>query len=143
MRPKKRIAIWGADDDRIGILAFLLRTNAWNVENRNPAKRPDKYLDACLVLCDGTQGAAEGWARAAQHSAPGHVVAILAPGIHPPAWADLSVSASMPNSKLLEHLSVISARKRGPRKGAKPAIKTGISEISTGLLHRQAAAVQK
>jgi hypothetical protein len=143
MRPKKGIAIWGADDDRVGVLAFLFKTNAWNVQDRDPAKRSVKFLDAALVLCDGTQGDAEGWARAAQHSAPGHVVAILAPGIHPPARADLSVPASMPNSELLERLSVISARKRGPRKGSQHAIRIGISEISTGVLHSQAAAVQK
>ncbi len=131
MRPKRRIAIWGADDDRIGILAFLLRTNAWNVENRDPAKRPDKYLDAALVLCDGTQRNAEGWARAAQHSAPGRVVAILAPRIRPPARADLSLPASMPNSGLLDHLRIISARKRGPGKRAWQVVESRLSTVST------------
>ena len=143
MRPKKRIALWGADADRMGVLSFVLRTNSWNVLDRALAKYPPRNLDAALVICDGSQSDAGKWVRAAQTAARGRVVAILGTKTVPPKYADISLSAIVSNQELLERLAVISARKRGPQKGAQRTIRPEISAVSTGFLHSKAAAVQK
>ena len=143
MRPKKRIAVWGADADRAGVIGFVLRTQGWNVLSREVAKRPATRLNAALVLCDGTQADAEKWARQARSAAGQCVVAILAPKITPPEAAAISLSDTTPNFDLLERLAIITARKRGPKKGWKAENGPDISEISTGFIHRAPRTVQK
>lgn len=130
MRPKKVILCVNHNEQELSVLKFMLSTNGYRVFAATSGQEAvDVFsgLQVDLVLADyglpqmGGKQLVERLKRIA-----GHVPMILLgdPGAGAPVGGDLHVADAMLAKKncsaqeLLERIKVMSARKRGPRKGS-------------------------
>ncbi|HEU5397955.1 MAG TPA: hypothetical protein VFV77_01635 [Gammaproteobacteria bacterium] len=121
MRPKKKIAVVDADADRAGILRFMLETNGYAAECFPGPKAAAPHLASfdCLVM--HWEGKALNRRRA-----PHVPVIVLAPQegfrtiiAEAMGGYDALIAKDVVASEFLERLKIITARKRGPRKGTR------------------------
>jgi DNA-binding response OmpR family regulator len=130
MRPKKKILLIDADRERCSVWAYVLATNGYAVhvaEDAAEAKAlaviasPD--LAIAVLPMPGLDGFLDWWRLAACGRAAIVICeekrASLAEAAQDafPSLADVTLHSNVPAAELLEQVKVLSARKRGPRKG--------------------------
>ena len=130
MRPKKQILLVSANEDRAGVLKYMLETNGYAVTAVGSAAEALAALAAwpCWRLCElllcelPLDGAAQLFSRARQHD--GHMQRLALAYRLREVPEDLDVDrilhgVSTTQAELLECVKLLTARKRGPRKGYK------------------------
>ena len=128
MRPKKRILLAGSDEDRVGVLRYVLETNAWLVDTALTAAEAIGCLRNApapydLLVCEWPMQEMPRLLDAA-HAPEAHTpsLVIARSVVEPPEGivADGIIIRPMWNSQeLLARAKMLTARKRGPRKGTK------------------------
>ena len=118
MRPKKKILLMGANEDRVSVLTFTLKTHAYAVTVAPSAAEAIEFLRVLhfeLLLCqmplEGVDSVID-QARAADINTPSMV---LTTKQVEPVLCDAVLPDACTMELLLERIKVMSARKRGPR----------------------------
>ncbi len=138
MRPKKVILCVDDNEQELSVLKFMLETNGYRVlAAANGQEAVAIFATAPqidLVLTDTAMPHMTGGQLVERlKRMRGHVPMILLGDLHPPG-AEIHVADAMITRKscstqeLLERIKVMSARKRGPRKGAQRV--THVSEFA-------------
>ena len=141
MRPKKKILIVGASEDRNGILRFLLDTYGYAVTVATTAAQALELLPADILLIDAPY---EGIAYLLSEVrmldlelAPRSIVLLARSAALPDgAYADAVIQAKdYCPAYLIERIKVLAARKRGPHPHAKPPVSVPVmtAEVMRGL----------
>ena len=140
MRPRKKIILAGDSADDLGRFSFVLTANGYRVKKWLPGHHwPLTPFEGAILFCSGDGKVDAGRGRHLQLIAPGRVLALTRDGHASPLSADTFRSASVQMTDLLAHLAVLTARKRGPRKGQQHKIST----LSTGVIHSLQKTVDK
>jgi DNA-binding response OmpR family regulator len=124
MRPKKRILVVGASEDRVGVLRFTLETHAYATTAAYTAEAAleilgEQYFD--VLICGWPLDGIEALLRDARANHPAVRTMILAPTAvnlpisEMPADATLC-KASYGMAYMLERLKYLAARTPGPAK---------------------------
>lgn len=149
MRPNKMILLVDADEDRRSVLSFTLGLHHYDVlAAASPAEAfsifPRCALDLTVVVHRPPLLDADPLLRVLKGLA-NHVPAlVLMEQLEPEevAWADSHLKICCPPVEMLERIRVMSARKRGPRKGSKRQEADHPSALHTARQVAQQAAHQ-
>jgi hypothetical protein len=140
MRPRKKIILAGDSADDLGRYSFVLSANGYRVQTWLPKQHwPKPYFDGAILFCSGDAAVDVSRARHLQVIAPERVLALTRDGHASPLPTDTFCSATVQMADLLARLSVLTTRKRGPRKGQQHQIST----LSTGVIHSLQKTVDK
>jgi DNA-binding response OmpR family regulator len=133
MRPKKQILLFGSDEDRLSILAYLLEVHGFAVSRaffsaeavvRVRERRRD------LLICDLPFEDAQSVLDAGREADPFMHSMVLRGKLD--AWegfADVETPRGVPAEELLDRIKVLCARKRGPHGYRIPPIGVQIEEM--------------
>jgi two-component system, OmpR family, response regulator CpxR len=124
VRPKKKILLVGDDEDRVGVLRFLLETHRYSIHLFNGVA---DAIGVDLVLVLWPFAAARELLTAAKAFFPPIPTVVLSGnrtrlplGFMP----DMTLCRDQCSSaEILERIKVLTARKRGPRKGTPAPVK--------------------
>lgn len=121
MRPKSRILIVGSNEDRLGVLAFLLSTNAYAVtcaSSIDNARELTLTKDWELLIVDLPLDNVQSLLLTARAAKEGQRTLALAPYLKfcpEGLFVDCFLPGKITSAEMLERLKVLCARKRGPR----------------------------
>jgi hypothetical protein len=125
MRPPKVILLAGDDDLRVSELRYMLRILGYRpIARGNPAEAErvllETHIDLLLVVCPLDGG--EWLLKRSKVVAPyvPTLVVLETEAFLPPGWAPDSAlcRGQCSSAAIVERLKLLTARKRGPRKGA-------------------------
>jgi DNA-binding response OmpR family regulator len=129
MRPKKKILLVGASEDRLSVLKYLLRTNGYAVIDAASSKDALEQLillDVDLLLCELPLAGVEEMLlqghnlNPAMHAmAIGEISAEIAASLHADVIYQNRPFKNQPSpAEILDRVKVLTRRKRGPLQGA-------------------------
>ena len=140
MRPKKRILLAGSDEDRVGVLRYLLETNAFAVTTALTAADAIARMQGAdpryeLLVCEWPMQGMPGMLGAA-HAPEAHTpsLVIARSVVEPPEGIVADGIITRPNwcsTELLAKAKMLTARKRGPRKGTMKKPVVGVSIVAS------------
>jgi CheY-like chemotaxis protein len=139
MRPKKRILLAGSDEDRVGVLRYMLETNGFAVTTALTAadaiaRMHDAPQPFELLVCEWPMQEMPRMldaAHAPERHTPSLVIARSV--VEPPEGIIADGILTRPNwcsTELLAKAKMLSARKRGPRKGSMKKPVVGVSIVA-------------
>ena len=126
MRPRKVLLCVFPNEDELSVMSFMLDTNSFRVipaPNAEAAIRAFKENAVDLVLADATLPLVNGMQLVSYlKTIAAHIPIIVLKGPQTVVLseADAVLSKSISNQELLGWIKLMSARKRGPRKGSLP-----------------------
>jgi DNA-binding NtrC family response regulator len=137
MRPRKKVLIVGECEDRVSILAFALGLTTYHVTTSSSAAAAlDLMRERAfeLLLVDLPLAGAErlcDFAAAIEVKTPSVLVGARSDFDNSEVVADARVVPQRDRAELLERIKIITARKRGPKKGSerKPCASESTPEV--------------
>ena len=135
MRPKKKILLVCADDNHLSILRFLLENRGFRTVAASTAKEAEIAFELAsvdLVLCVTGRDIRDGLITTLKNSRiyiP--MILMVEKALDSIHHADAMILKSATSMELIERIRVMSARKRGPRKGSPAAMLCAHTPVET------------
>lgn len=129
MRPKKLILLVDADENNLSILRFLIENRGFRTVAASTAKEAEIAFELAsvdLVLCVTGRDIRDGLIATLKNSRiyiP--MILMVEKALDSIHHADAMILKSVTSMELIERIRVMSARKRGPRKGSEAAMLCG------------------
>jgi DNA-binding response OmpR family regulator len=133
MRPKKQILLVGSNEDRLGILAYMLQVNGFAVSRAFSSAEGVERLRQRrrdLLICDLPFDGAQSVLDAGRQANPFMHSMVLRGKLD--AWegcADVEIVRGICAEELLDRVKVLCARKRGPKPYRIPPVGVQIEEM--------------